>query len=159
MAGTLLALAIPGLLHAQGAAEGAALRLELESATWSARAAAQAGDFEAFMRVYEPAKGRTLVREQWPAAREVILAELARPPGAGFLRAVRKGWWAGYYFREEDAVGASVTMHRYHMGPLGWQVRGETVSEPFAKGATPAESVANARREIDSNPAFALPDQ
>ena len=111
------------------------------------------------MRVYEPSKGRTLTREQWPAARPVILAELARPPGAGFLRATRKGWWAGYYFLEADGGGASVTMYRFHMGPLGWQVRGETVSEPFAKGVTPVESVANAQREIDSNPAFALPDQ
>ena len=101
---------------------------------------------------YEPAKGRTLVRAQWRGARQVILAELARPAGGEFLRATRKGWWAGYYFCEPaaDAGSVNVTMHRFHMGDRGWMLRGDSVTRVVRMERVAAE--------IDSNPDFRLPE-
>ena len=50
------------LVHAAMGDAEAALRLDLERVHATARAAAQSGDFDAFMAVYEPAKGLALTR-------------------------------------------------------------------------------------------------
>lgn len=152
-------LFLAGVAQAQApATPEQALRAELERTYAKARSAAKAGDFEAFMQAYEPSKGRTLIREQWPAAREAVLAELANPARGAYLRAVRKGWWAGYFFREPADGTVTVTMHRFHMGEHGWRLRGESVTRSIPGSPAEVANAANAQNEIDTYPAFQLPE-
>lgn len=131
-----------------------ALRADLERTFARARAAVQAGDFDTFMTVYEPAKGLALTREQWPTAAAVLQSILARPIESLFESAHRRGWWAGYYVRDrtDDPAVLCITQYRFHMGTEGWKLRGENASKCFPPDAGLLQ------REIETNPAFALPE-
>ena len=135
-----------------------ALRRELEQASARARDAAQEGDFDAFMRQYEPPKGLAVGRDDWQHMRGAAIRELARPAGASFLRAVRRGWWAGYFFGEARDGGVRITMHRFHMGEYGWRVVGQSAVLDVPAGSGEADLAARVRSKLEAYPPFRLPD-
>ena len=155
---TVAILFLAGLAQAASGEPDAALRRELEQAAASARTAAESDDYDAFMLRYEPPKGNALVRENWPRARVAAIEELSRPAAGAFLRAVRRGWWAGYFFREVSGGGSRVVMHRFHMGEQGWRVEGISVVRELPDGMSGPETAARVRLELDSYPPFRLPE-